>query len=120
MRPIVQLSSLIRPAVALVAAAAPVLTPAQQDAVRAEYRKLTPAEIEAHPAPALPDGAKLARIDVSARRRSASFGHKTFLAVRLESADGGADRPVEFWVEYGRSTNHPARLFGPFALPATP
>ena len=103
------------PAVAalLAATAAPNLTNAQIAAVRAEYKKLSAAEVESHPVRALPEGQHFARIDVSERMRSASFGHRTTLVARLAS-DGG--EPVEFWVEYGKSTNHPARLFGPFPL----
>jgi hypothetical protein len=102
------------------AAAAPLLTPEQTASVRAEYQKLSSAVIEAHPAAALPQGERFERIDVSQRLRSASFGHKTWLAVRVTAADAGPVEPVEFWVEYGKSTNYPARLFGPFALPVKP
>ncbi len=71
----------------------------------AAYHSLTSQEIEAKPAVAPPDADKLARIDVSAPVRSASFGHKTTLLV------AGTD----FYVEYGPSTNRPKRLYGPFS-----
>ena len=71
--------------------------------------------IEAKPAPALPEGVEFARIDVTPRMRSASFGHTTTLIVPVPSADAGA-APTQFWVQYGKSTNAPARLFGPFPL----
>jgi hypothetical protein len=58
---------------------------------------------------------ELARIDVTPRMRSASFGHTTTLIVPVPSADAGA-APTQFWVQYGASTNAPARLFGPFSL----
>jgi len=70
------------------------------------YHKLTSHEVEAKPATTPPDADKLERIDVSEQVRSASFGHKTTLLV-----DG--DR---FYVEYGRSTNRPKRLYGPFPV----
>lgn len=79
--------------------------------MRAEFRKLSSAEVESRPARGLPKDASVARIDVSEHIRSASFGHRTTLLVRVE---GGA--PKEFWVEYERSTNHASRLFGPFKL----
>lgn len=95
----------------LAATAAPGLTAAQIAAVRSEYRKLTAAEVEAHPARRLPEAATFERVDASERMRSASFGHRTTLIVKVEGAV-----PVAFWVEYGKSTNHPPRLFGPFSL----
>ena len=91
------------------------LEPAQADRVRAAYENLGGAAVEAKPATALPEGVEFARIDVTPRMRSASFGHATTLIVPVSSADGGA-APTQFWVQYGKSTNAPARLFGPFSL----
>jgi hypothetical protein len=75
--------------------------------VQRAYGKLTSQEIEAKRTTAQPpkDARKL---DVSAKIRSASFGHKTWLII----AAGGK----QFWVEYGRSTNTKAGLFGPFSV----
>jgi len=89
------------------------LDPAQADRVRAAYEKLGAPAVEAKPAKALPDGVEVARIDVTPRMRSASFGHTTTLIVPLSSTDAGA-APTQFWVQYGKSTNALARLFGPF------
>jgi hypothetical protein len=91
------------------------LDPAQADRVRAAYEKLGGVAVEAKPAAALPGRVEFARIDVTPRMRSASFGHTTTLIVPVPSTDAGA-ASAEFWVEYGRSTNTPARLFGPFPL----
>jgi hypothetical protein len=88
------------------------LDPAQADRVRAAYEKLGGV---ASPAAALPRRVEFARIDVTPRMRSASFGHTTTLIVPVPSTDAGA-ASAEFWVEYRRSTNTPARLFGPFPL----
>jgi hypothetical protein len=96
------------------AACAAALPAGQEAAVRAAYEKLGSDGVEAHPASALPPGFTWRRIDVSDPVRSASFGHTTTLAVPVVRADGGQDVPNQFWVEYGRSTNAPARLFGPF------
>jgi hypothetical protein len=85
------------------------LAPERRDAAIAAYRGLTGAEIEAHPIKALPSGLETVRVDVSARFRSASFGHSTTLLVPPTGR--------EFYVEYGRSTNKPGGLFGPFTLP---
>jgi hypothetical protein len=82
------------------------LSPAAEKAVVAEYRQLPSKEIEGKPAAALPVGS-YARIDVSERIRSASFGHTTTLVVPLHGSD--------YYVEYGKSTNTPVRLFGPFS-----
>ena len=82
------------------------LEPTVEKAVVAEYRKLQSPDIEAKPAKAPPEGAS-ARIDVSERMRSASFGHKTTLVVPLHGK--------VFYVEYGKSTNTTSRTFGPFA-----
>jgi len=86
--------------------------------VQAAYQKLTPQELQAKKTTQKPPK-DARRIDVSAKIRSASFGHKTWLWV----APGGK----EFWVEYGRSTNTLAALYGPFTVgeasanaPATP
>jgi hypothetical protein len=91
------------------------LTPEQLAAVKDHYSALGSTAIEAKPAAALPPDAKTERVDVSPQMRSASFGHKTTLFVELPAA--GA-MPKQYWVEYGKSTNHPAALYGPFALPA--
>lgn len=78
--------------------------------VQKAYQKLTPAELEAKKIVEPPKDAT--RIDVSAKIRSASFGHKTWLII----APGGK----QFWIEYGPSTNSKAALFGPFSVePAT-
>jgi hypothetical protein len=84
------------------------LTAAQVDAAKATYKNLPPAEVEAKKIDAPPADAK--RVDVSAKIRSASFGHKTWLLI---APDG-----TRYWVEYGRSTNAPGALFGPFPLEA--
>jgi hypothetical protein len=106
-------SALLAGALAACAAALPA---GQEAAVRAAYEKLGSAAVEAKPASALPPGFTWHRIDVSDPVRSASFGHATTLAVPVARTDGGMDVPNQFWVEYGRSTNNPARLFGPFPL----
>jgi hypothetical protein len=92
------------------AASAP-LPAAQEAAVRAAYEKLGSAAVESRPLAALPKDVELHRIDVEEPIRSASFGHTTTLVVPV-----GASAPRQFWVEYGASTNRPARLFGPFPL----
>jgi len=79
------------------------------DAYRAAFKALKPEELSARKIDALPQ-VDLRRIDASAKVRSASFGHKTTLLV--PSAAGKR----EFYVEYGKSTNRPAQLFGPFSL----
>jgi hypothetical protein len=85
------------------------LTPAQVSAVKEHYSALGSTAIEAKPAPSLPAKAKVVRVDASPRMRSASFGHKTTLLVDSNS-------PKQYWVEYGRSTNTPAALYGPFTV----
>ncbi|HWE28533.1 MAG TPA: hypothetical protein VHB97_11050 [Polyangia bacterium] len=75
--------------------------------VQRAYQKLTPAELEAKKTTKQPHK-DAHKIDVSAKIRSASFGHKTWLIVAKDSN--------EFWVEYGRSTNTPAALYGPFTV----
>jgi hypothetical protein len=72
----------------------------------AAYHKLGKATVEKKPIATVPDANKLERIDVSERFRSASFGHKTTLLV---APDGKT-----FYVEYDKSTNAPAKTFGPF------
>ncbi len=84
------------------------LTAAQQSAVKAEYHKLPSAEIEKHVATTDKPPKDAHKIDVSARIRSASFGHRTWLLV---APDG-----KRFWVEYGPSTNRPGGLYGPFTV----
>jgi hypothetical protein len=75
--------------------------------VQHAHQKLTPAELEAKKTTKKPPK-DAQRIDVSAKIRSASFGHKTWLWV---AKDG-----KEFWVEYGRSTNTKAATYGPFTV----
>ena len=82
----------------------------RKEAVVAAYHALTPPDVEAKKIDALPSGVSFERIDVSAKIRSASFGHTTTLLV---PADG-----KQFFVEYGRSTNRPASLYGPFPVGA--
>ena len=115
----------LRLAGALLAAAAgfcacgaggPALDARQVEAVRAAWQALGSADVEAHPVAALPAGVEFERIDVSERMRSASFGHTTTLLIPLVQADAGTGAARQFWVEYGKSTNTPARLFGPFPV----
>jgi hypothetical protein len=68
--------------------------------VQAAYKKLTAAEIDSHPVKQPPKDSR--KIDVSAKIRSASFGHKTWLII---APDG-----KEFWIENGPSTNKPGGL----------
>jgi len=82
------------------------LSSAQIADVKASYQKLAPAEVEAKKLDAPPADAE--KIDVSTRIRSTSFGHKTWLVV---SPDG-----TRFWIEWGKSTNRPGALFGPFPI----
>src|SRR3954462_14705267 len=77
--------------------------------VQHAYQKQTRAEREAKKTTVKPPRSAH-RIDVSPKIRSASFGHQTWLWV---SKDG-----KQFWVEYGRSTNTPAALYGPFSVDA--
>lgn len=78
-------------------------------AALAAFHRLTSAAVESKPAGAPPtDLASWARVDVSAKARSASFGHTTTLLV--------APADDAYYVEYGRSTNRPRRLFGPFSV----
>jgi hypothetical protein len=90
--------------------------PRQAERARAAYERLGSVAIEAKPADALPAGVEFGRIDVSERIRSASFGHPTTLLVPTAASGACASaQPCRFWVEYGRSTNATARLFGPFS-----
>jgi hypothetical protein len=98
---------LFSPVVACAGAQGPLPTE-QRDAVLAAWHALTPPDVEAKKIDALPAGVSVERIDVSPRIRSASFGHTTTLLV----PEGGK----QFWVEYGKSTNKPGGLFGPFAV----
>jgi hypothetical protein len=82
------------------------LSTAQIDAAKATYQQLPPANVEAKQLDVPPADAH--RIDVSAKIRSTSFGHKTWLLV---APDG-----TRFWVEWSKSTNRPAALFGPFPI----
>jgi hypothetical protein len=84
------------------------LSAAQIDAAKATYGKLAPAEVEAKKLDVPPADAQ--KIDVSSRIRSASFGHKTWLVL---APDG-----TRFWIEWGKSTNRPGALFGPFPIAA--
>jgi hypothetical protein len=82
---------------------------APHTAVLAAYHHLPSTEVEARPVDAPPaDVTAWARVDVSAKARSASFGHTTTLLV--------SPHDDVFYVEYGRSTNRPRRLFGPFRV----
>ncbi len=90
------------PIVVLIAQLSAAPAPVQQ-----AYQKLTAQELQAKKTKKKPPK-DAHRIDVSAKIRSASFGHQTWLWV---VPDG-----KEFWVEYGRSTNTPAAMYGPFAV----
>jgi hypothetical protein len=83
------------------------LSPDEEKAVVAAYRKLSSQDIEQKRISALPPRVVLARIDINEKLRSASFGHRTTLLVPV----GGR----VFYVEYGRSTNAPGGMFGPFS-----
>jgi len=83
------------------------LSAAQIDAAKAAYRKLKPADLEAHKAAATaPRTAK--RVEVSERMRSASFGQRKFLLI--------ADDGKQYWVEFFPATNRPGALYGPFEV----
>jgi hypothetical protein len=56
-----------------------------------------------------------ATLDPAEADRVRAAYEKTTLVVPVPSADAGAG-PAEFWVQYGKRTNAPARLFGPFPL----
>ena len=77
--------------------------------VQAAYQKLSAQELQAKKTTKQPPK-DARRIDVSAKIRSASFGHKTWLWVEPDGK--------QFWVEYGRSTNTPAAMYGPFSVDA--
>ncbi len=95
--------------IALPAAAEKVtLTPAERQAVIAAYHKLVAPEPESRKLDELPPGEAVERIDVSTPVRSRSFGHKTWLLV-----PAGAR---QFYVQYGKSTNAPPALYGPFPV----
>jgi hypothetical protein len=98
--------------VAGVACAAPhkaTVSAEQSKAAVTAYHELKPNELETKKVETLPAGVQVVeRIDVSDKIRSASFGHTTTLLV----VAGGK----EFYVEYGKSTNKPAALFGPFPV----
>ena len=85
------------------------LSEAQIAAVKASYQKLT--DTDQHVATKKPPR-NAEKIDVSPRVRSASFGHKTWLHI---APDGS-----EFWVEFGKSTNKPGGLYGPFPVDSSP
>jgi hypothetical protein len=82
------------------------LSKSETEAVLASYHALKSPDPQDKKIEKLPAHEKLARIDVSMRIRSASFGHKTWLLV-----PPGAKK---FYVEYGKSTNTPPGFFGPF------
>ena len=80
------------------------LTLTPQQAVLKAYHALTPADLNSHVVSELPDGGWKS-VDASDRIRSISFGHRTTLWLN----DDGV-----FYVEYGRSTNAPGKVMGPF------
>lgn len=82
---------------------------ATRAAVIAAYHTLAPADIESHPIDSVPKG-EMDKVDVSAKVRSASFGHTTTLLIPKHPPVG----PTLFYVQYGRSTNSAAATFGPF------
>ena len=84
------------------------LTPEREKEAVAAYRKLAAADIDKARVASLPGGLQTVRVDVSEKMRSASFGHTTALLVPVKGN--------EFYVEYGRSTNKPGGLFGPFTI----
>jgi hypothetical protein len=107
--------SLIGLALFSAAAAAQELSPAQVSAVKNHYSTLGSTAVEAKPVDALPPDAKVTRVDISPHIRSASFGHKTTLLIAVPPQ---GETAKQYWVEYGKSTNHPAALYGPFTIPA--
>jgi hypothetical protein len=98
----------------LSAPAAADLMAAQVAAVKEHYLALGSQAVEAKPSQPIAADVKVARVDASDRIRSASFGHKTTLIIAVPPA---GQEPKQYWVEYGKSTNHPAALYGPFAVP---
>ena len=89
--------------------APPKLSPDEAAAVKQSYLQLGSVAIERKPCDAIPKDVSVVRVDASSRIRSASFGHSTTLLV-------DANAPKRYWVEYGRSTNHAAALYGPFEV----
>ena len=85
------------------------LTTAQVDAVKTAYKELGDT-VEQHVAKDQPPK-DAEKIDISPRLRSASFGHKTWLVVTPDAQ--------KFWVEYGKSTNKPGGMYGPFPVATT-
>ena len=75
--------------------------------VQKAYQKLTQTDLDAKKTSARPP-ASAKKIDVTDKAKLASVGHKTFVLV---TEDGR-----EFYVEFGRSTNAPAQLYGPFPV----
>ena len=74
--------------------------------VQKAYQKLTQTDLDAKKTSArTPASAK--KIDVTEKGKAGSV-HKTFLLV---SEDGR-----QFWVEFGRSGNTPAQVYGPFPV----
>ncbi len=91
---------------ALVSSAAPEAG-THADALAA-FHALTTEQVEARPAASAPTGKGWTKVDASQKVKSASFGHRTTLLVGAKA----------FYVEYGKSTNAPAKTFGPFELAA--
>jgi hypothetical protein len=78
----------------------------KEQAVIAAYHSLNDAQLQSKKIEKLPEHEEFARIDVTPRLRSASFGHATWLLVPPHAR--------HFYVEFGKSTNTPPALFGPF------
>jgi hypothetical protein len=95
------------------------LTSENKERILKAYRALPAAELNQHAIAALPTHMQFVKIDASDKVRSASFGHTTTLLVPSGLTDKREDpnRATEFYVEYGRSTNTPGGLYGPFKLP---
>ena len=90
-----------------------------RDAVVRTYRELRQhREIERHRLAAFPIDQRFARIDVSERIRSISFGHTTTLLIPagITGHPTSPNHAQVFYVEYGASTNAPAAIFGPFQI----
>jgi hypothetical protein len=85
-------------------------------AVVAAFEALDPSEMNEALAPTFAADAVFATVDMSSPLRSSSFGHTTFLLVPAGSKNAASDPndAHEFYVAFGRSTNTPARNFGPF------
>jgi hypothetical protein len=90
----------------------PELSKEKERAVIAAYHALKAPEPESKKIEKLPEHEEFTRIDVSERVRSASFGHRTWLLVPPHAR--------HFYVEFGKSTNTPAGLFGPFDVKPQP